>query len=292
MPHFEEIVKDVYVMKTPFSIVWTGVVLVRGSKNFLIDSGADAPEVYVIPALRELGMDISDIDWLLNTHCHGDHITGHYDLATKYSMKVATFEGGVTALTDPASNAVRIRTKFPEHSPAPQSWLRGVTPKLTLRDGEVLEGRLKLLHTPGHDGDCVCWYDIPTGTLITGDSLQGNGTPTQGIGFYQSLDDYRYTLDKLRALGAKNIILGHEYDGLGDFILGEKRVAEALDCCSEKTELYGKLIEDYLNEGMCDPAEMAVRLISEVGCGMPEKLFLALYTVTNHINEIERKNIK
>ncbi len=289
MPRFEEIVKDIYVMKAPFSTVWTGITLIRGEKTFLIDSGADAPEAHVIPALRELGMDISDVDWLLNTHCHGDHITGHFDLVNKYGLKVATFEGGVSALTDPASNAVRIRTKFPRYSPAPQSWLRGVEPTLVLKDGEVLEGRLKLIHTPGHDGDCVCWYDIPTGTLITGDSLQGNGTPTQGIGFYQSLSQYRSSVEKLKRIGAKNIILGHEYDGLGDFILGEDKVAEALDYCLEMPMLYGRLISSYLDEGVLEPAEMAIRLINEVGCGMPEKLFLALYTVTNHMEEIERK---
>ena len=288
MPQFEEIVNNIYVMKTPFSTVWTGVVLIRGSKNFLIDSGADAPETYVIPALRELGLEITDIDWLLNTHCHGDHITGHYELAGKYGVKVATFEGGRSALTDPAANAVRIRTKFPEHSPAPQSWLRGVEPTVTLRDGEVLEGRLKLIHTPGHDSDCVCWYDLQTETLITGDSIQGNGTPTQGIGFYQSLSDYRASLEKLKRIGAKNLILGHEYDKLGDFVIGEAAVKAALECCSDMPRRYEESIKRYLSEGKSDPAEIAVRLIEELGCGMPEKLFLALYTVTNHIEEIER----
>ncbi len=282
MYEFKEVVKDVFVMKAPFSIVWTGVTLVRGEKNFLIDSGADAPEVYVIPALKKLGLDITDIDYLLNTHCHGDHITGHFDLVSKYSLKVATYAGGVGALTDPASNAVRIRTRFPEHSPAPQSWLKGVDPDVILQDGDTLDGRLKLICTPGHDTDCVCWYDIPTKTVITGDSLQGGGTPTQGIGFYQSLDDYEQSLKKLSALDVENIILGHEYDGLGDFIIGKEKVKRALAFCSELTEKYGELIASYVKEGMTDDAEIAVRLINEVGCGMPEKLFLPLYTVTEH----------
>lgn len=289
MYEFQEIVENVYVMKAPFSIVWTGVTLVRGEKNFLIDSGADAPEVYVIPALEKLGMKIDDVDYLLNTHCHGDHITGHFDLVNKYGLKTATYEGGVSALTDPAANAVRIRTKFPEDSPAPQSWLKGVVPDKVLKDGEVLEGRLQLIATPGHDGDCVCWYDLPTKTIITGDSLQGNGTPTQGIGFYQNLDSYEKTVKKLLGLDVENIVLGHEYDGLGDFIKGKENAREALLFCERKPREYEALIESYLKSGMKEPREIAVRLIEEVGCGMPEKLFLPLYTVTEHIKRINQK---
>jgi glyoxylase-like metal-dependent hydrolase (beta-lactamase superfamily II) len=193
------------------------------------------------------------------------------------------YEGAVRALTDPAANAVRIRTRFPEHSPAPQSWLRGTTPDIILKDGDILEGRLQVIHTPGHDLDCVCWYDIPTKTLITGDSLQGNGTPTQGIGFYQSLSDYEYTLDRLSRLDVENIILGHEYEGLGDFILGKENAIHALSVCAQMTRKYDSLIRAYLSEGLSDPAEIATRLIKEAGCGMPEKLFLALHTVSEHL---------
>ena len=94
---------------------------------------------------------------------------------------------------------------------------------------------------------------------------------------------------KVSLLGAENIILGHEYDGLGDFILGKENVKRALAYCAEMPKKYDSLIRSYLCEGLCDPIKIAKRLISEVGCGMPEKLFLALYTVTNHI---ERINIK
>ena len=289
MYKFEKIFDDIYILRIPFSIVWTGVVLVKGEKNFLIDSGSEAPEKYLIPALEEMGMSLSDIDWLLNTHCHGDHITGHYDLVSKYGLKTATFEGGAKALADPASNAVRIRTKFPEHSPAPQCWLKGVVADKLLSDGEILDGRLQVIHTPGHDHDCVCWYDLKTKTIITGDSLQGNGTPTQGIGFYQSLSEYLSALDKLDSVDVENIILGHDYDGIGSVVLGKEESKKVLAYCRSCVDKYEALIEKYYNEGCKEPSDIALRLINEVGCGMPEKLFLALYTVTNHLNKISER---
>ena len=128
MYNFEKIIDDVYLLKTPFSCVWTGIILIKGEKNYLIDSGADEPEKYLIPALEQLNLKVSDIDWLLTTHAHGDHISGHYTLVNKYNLKTAVYEGGRNNLIDPKSNAIRIRTKFPEHSPAhrPQSAGSGI----------------------------------------------------------------------------------------------------------------------------------------------------------------------
>ncbi len=286
---FIRVLDDVYLLKTPFSIVWSGVILIRGEKNFLIDSGAHAPEVYIEPALSALGMSLSDIDWLLHTHAHGDHITAHADIVEKYHTKVACLDKQVQNLTDPASNAIRIRTKFPEHSPAPQSWLRGVRPDKILAEFETLEGRLTPIWTPGHDSDCVCWYDHKHKFIYTGDSLQGNGTPTQGIGFYRSLDDYLTTLRKLRIMDIHGMIFGHEYTGIGDIVRGRDKVVFALDVCLEYVRTYHKSVKDMLAMGAYSMADMARMLINLVGRGTPEHLFLALYTVSEHIERLKRK---
>ena len=128
MYSFEKVIDGIYLLKTPFSCVWTGIILISGEKNYLIDSGADEPEKYIIPALEKMNLKIEDIDYLINTHSHGDHVTGHYTLVNKYNLKTAVISNGVQNLQDPKSNAIRIRSKFPKHSPPPQSWLKGVTP--------------------------------------------------------------------------------------------------------------------------------------------------------------------
>jgi len=283
MPEFEEVLPDIWLLKVPFSTVWTGVTLLRGEKMFLIDSSADAPEKYVLPALAKLGVDPASIDWLLDTHCHGDHIGGHAALVARFGLKTAVIREGAAALADPAAVAVRIRTRFPGNSPAPQSWLKGVTPDRVLVEGESLEGRLFPIHTPGHEADCVCWYDVPTKTIVCGDSLQANGTPTQGIGFYQSLPDYRASLAKLAAFDIENILCGHDYDGLGTCIRGRAAVQQALAACRSYVDLYDAKIREQAAAGELDPVVIANRLIAEVGCGQPQMLFLALYTVTQHL---------
>lgn len=289
MLKFEKVVENIYLLRTPFSTLWTGVTLLTGEKNFLIDSGAEEPEAYILPALREMGMEIHDIDYLLNTHCHGDHIGGHHSLVSRHGLRVATIDVGVEPLRDPAANAVRIRTKFPADSPAPQSWLKGVLADVVLRDGEVLENRLKVFSTPGHDRDCVCFYDIPTKTVISGDSIQGNGTPTQGIGFYQSLQDYTDSIERLKREEIDNILCGHEYDGIGDVISGRGNVRKALSYCSDRVQVYEEEVRSCLARGMTGEREIAAELIRKIGCGMPDRLFLAMYTVQEHIKHIKEK---
>ena len=266
--------------------MWTGIILIKGEKNILIDSSHLEPENYLIPALEKLGMKVSDIDWLLNTHVHGDHIGGHHSLVTKYGLKTATLKTSADALRDPVKVAIRVRTRFPKNSPAPQSYLKGVEPDMILEEGELLEGRFHAVATPGHDDDCLTWIDTKTGTAFTGDSVQANGTPTQGVGFYRDLQTYRQSLEKLSGLHLENMVCGHDYDGIGTVIKGAEEVSTALQYCKDRVELYDSRIKEYVSSGMTveeEPVAMALKLIGEVGCGMPDQLFLALHTVSEHL---------
>ena len=292
MLRFEELYPGVYLLKVPFSGLWTGVLLITGEENCLIDSGAKDTDVdqHILPALADLGMDLSSVKWLLNTHSHGDHIGGHGRIRNLANLKVAAHASSAPKVENPVPYAIETRTKFPEHSPAPQCYLQGVPVDQVLEDGGIIAGRLQVIHTPGHDDDCVCWYDIPTKTLITGDSLQGNGTPAQGVGFYKSLDQYLASLKKLQAMEIDHIVCGHDYDGIGWNIDGAEAVRNALQTCFGAVELYhGFIWEKYL-EGVTDPVKIALELIEIHGCAMPDKLFLALYTVTQHLGKIEHNN--
>jgi len=59
----------VFRVQAPYEGNAVHLYLVRGAKLALIDSGAgDSPQAAVAPALRELGLEWSDLDYLLNTH--------------------------------------------------------------------------------------------------------------------------------------------------------------------------------------------------------------------------------
>src|SRR5207245_6415883 len=67
----------VYRIQAPYEGNAVHLYLVRGARLALIDSGAgDLPQAAVGPALRELGLDWSHLDYLLNTYGHADHSGG------------------------------------------------------------------------------------------------------------------------------------------------------------------------------------------------------------------------
>lgn len=294
---FEEILPGTYLLKVPFGVVWTGIVLVKGESNFLIDSSHLEPEECLMSALTELGLTPGDINWLLNTHVHGDHIGGHHTLVTKYGIKAVTFHEAATALRDPVNVAIRVRTRFPKNSPPPQSYLKGVDASVLMEEDELLSNRFQVVTTPGHDDDCLCWIDTHTKTAFTGDSLQANGTPTQGIAFYRSLAKYRDTLNRFKSLDIENIVCGHDYDGIGSVIIGRDAVNVAIAKCEEYVNTYAREIESIVRTQGINPAAaaddedllvpIALQLIDKVGCGRPQSLFLALHTVSEHLKEMK-----
>ena len=124
MTQFEQISENLYLLKVPFGPVWTGVVLLKGKENILIDSAATDEDVekILIPALKAMG--IEKIHYLINTHSHGDHIGGNFRLRQLLDFQVAAFAGAAPKIEDPVPYAIATRTRFPDHSPA--FWCRPV----------------------------------------------------------------------------------------------------------------------------------------------------------------------
>jgi len=281
-PEFEEIAENLFLLKIPFAGIWTGVYLSRHGQNILIDSGlnAEGADSVILPALQKVGLGIPDIDLLLCTHTHGDHIGGHARLKQLGVRKIGVYAAGAEKLRNPLKYSKQIRAAFPEHSASPPAVLDGAEPDLILNDGDEIDG-LRLIATPGHDSDCVCFLDTGTETLLTGDSIQGNGTDTQGCALYMNLPAYESSLKKLQLLPIQRVVTGHPYHPwVSERIEGKKAIKDCLELL--------KIYDTFLNaETDRDPASLAVRLIRHVNGRVPGKLFLAMYTVREHLRKKE-----
>ena len=90
-PVFEEIEDGLYLLKSPFATIWSGVFLVRGSLNVLVDSGcsAEVADEVIIPALEDIGVAPEEIKWVINTHSHGDHVNGNTRLLERTGALLA-----------------------------------------------------------------------------------------------------------------------------------------------------------------------------------------------------------
>lgn len=290
MTAFEKKAEGIYYLEVPFGGCWTGIALIKGKYNYLVDSAGSTACVndYLVPALAKLGMSLSDIDYLLNTHTHADHVGGHaFIKASGNGIVTVTSKESADKLRDPLKYNKLIRAVFPEHSPAPSAGLVGIEPDLIIEDGYVLQGEMLYVSTPGHDTDSGCWMHLPTRTLISGDSLQLNGTSVQGIALYMDLCAYRESIEKLLALGIKRILAGHEYLPLGAYAEGVDACKKYLSKCQEYIDIYDGIIKKLSERGADAPA-IAKALIKEVDGTEPEYLFLPLYTVTEHIKNLKK----
>ena len=79
MSEFIKETNRIYRLKVPFMTVYTSVFLVKTESGaILVDCATTESDVkdYIVPALKKLGYEITDINAIVVTHDHGDHAGG------------------------------------------------------------------------------------------------------------------------------------------------------------------------------------------------------------------------
>jgi ribonuclease/clavin/mitogillin len=156
-----------------------------GGSLALVDPGSPWPkeqarleEVLAMLAAEKLA--VREI-WL--THHHEDHV------------------GGLAPLV---ARGLPIRA----HPLTASQVLTGAAPFLPLADGDLLHGRFRVLHTPGHARGHVCLLDERTGALLCGDMVSTMSTividPPEG-----DMAEYIRQLERLRALAPRTLYPAH-----------------------------------------------------------------------------------
>lgn len=199
-----QLLPDIWRLEVPFEDIYTAVFVLRTRQGcLLIDSATtdEDVEIHILPALASLGLSTSPRALLL-THGHGDH----------------------------AGGARRLAQAFPEMQILAHEEV-GELPLRRIEDNELLCGRLRVLHLPGHTRHCVGFLDEKTNSLFSGDCLQlhGVGRYRNGIG-HPTL--YKESLQRLSQLAPYRIFASHEYDPLGSVAQGHAAVEHYLAECA------------------------------------------------------------
>jgi endoribonuclease LACTB2 len=162
------------------------IAALDGGGLAVVDPGSPYPEEQarlerVLDDLAADGLAPREI-WV--THHHADHV------------------GGIAALR--ARHAVVLRAHPDTASRLPAD-AGEVAP---LDDGEVLHGRWRALHTPGHARGHVAFLDERTGALLAGDMVSTLSTividPPEG-----DMADYLASLERLRDLAPRTLFPAH-----------------------------------------------------------------------------------
>jgi glyoxylase-like metal-dependent hydrolase (beta-lactamase superfamily II) len=225
---FERVHDRVYRLPCPFE--GGGLVnlyLVRGEKTAIVDTGVlGTPTNFLAPALEPMGLSLGDVDMVLNTHGHMDHLGGNSELKDAGAdialhRDDAQLAQSNRAHTEKATDSLRA-LGLDKLAPGREAFLlrllgREVGVDRMLEDGDVVDlgadVRLLVVHTPGHTPGSVCYWWEAAGLLITGDSIQARGSRPGGLPVIEDPAAYRQTLDRAEAVGAQTLLMGHAFKG-------------------------------------------------------------------------------
>ena len=156
------------------------VYLLHSDQQYaLIDAGSGVQPERITGNLRQALGD-ANLDYLLLTHCHGDHAGGVTAVRTGWSTKVASSEWEIQMLESGSDDDLGLtQARFAGTYP-PDYSLAHTRGDLVLQHGAILTlGRLTIraLVIPGHTRGSVCYHvTTPTGALLfSGDTVFWGG---------------------------------------------------------------------------------------------------------------------
>ncbi len=183
--------------------------LVCEDRLTLIDAGLPGSGPRLESYVAGIGRSLDEIDRIVCTHGHPDHIGGVREVAgegTEILMHPADFAGLNVTLRDLARHPSRGRLfAYLARSPGRAD---------PLADGDILPvlGGLEVIHTPGHTPGSICLYAARDRLLFVGDMLE---VRRGEVGFASPIfsDDVRMARLSVQRLAERDvsmIILGHD----------------------------------------------------------------------------------
>lgn len=216
----------------------------------LIDTGiASSPANGIAPGLQAIGRRVEDLQWILLTHGHIDHIGGAFALweMTGRKARVVIHEADVPFLRSRRAHVeeyLEARGKYigddEGESKIAAACLAAISgemePHVVVRHGDEIPlggGVVLRVHSvPGHSAGSVAYEIVGQGDVFAGDSVQIHGA-ANGFPSYVDPDAYRDSLLHMRdEVKPKRLFLGHPYRSQGaeaaGVVLDQEQAAEKI----------------------------------------------------------------
>jgi hydroxyacylglutathione hydrolase len=181
--------------------------LIDGPARVLIDPGHSQLFGHVESALERLGLGIGDIDLVIVTHCHPDHVEA-VKLFQKHQTLFAVHEKD-WSLVKEMGRYLGASLEFDSYPPA-----------FFLEEGDLaVKGfEFQIIHTPGHSPGSISLYWPEQKALFTGDVIfrEGLGRTDLPGGDGSILKE---SIKRLSGLEVERLLPGH-----GDVILDAAQV--------------------------------------------------------------------
>jgi glyoxylase-like metal-dependent hydrolase (beta-lactamase superfamily II) len=224
---------------TPFAVGRVNVYLIEDSPLTLVDAGPNSGTSLdeLQRGIERLGHGLEDIELVIITHQHIDHLGLVSLVASRSGAEVAAIEAAVPYVTDYSAEAEAedefaretmlrhgmtedVVTALGAVSRSFRGWGARADVTRVLHDGDVIElrdRRLEVLFRPGHSPSDTVFFDPDSRTLLAADHLlkhiSSNPIITrpreEGAPRPQALVTYMDSLAKTREMDIDLVLPGH-----------------------------------------------------------------------------------
>jgi glyoxylase-like metal-dependent hydrolase (beta-lactamase superfamily II) len=196
-------------------LIGADTFLLADERLTLIDAGMVGTRRALERYLRRLGRRLDEVERIICTHGHPDHIGGLSELVKdRTDVEVLIHADDLAGLQRPLREALApAQPRAERRGRIIQYLTRAPAMPTPIEDGALLPvlGGLRVIHTPGHTPGSICLYLEDARVLFTGDVLQVHrGRLTFASAFFSH--DHgaaRASVERLAALDVDTIALSH-----------------------------------------------------------------------------------
>jgi glyoxylase-like metal-dependent hydrolase (beta-lactamase superfamily II) len=182
-----------------------------GEKYVMIDSGVGLAPSQIVDNIREDGIDLKKIKYLIVTHSHADHACGASYFQNEFQVEVLapSIEADLMAKGSDSDLGLDVTrgTIYPNDFA-----YKHCKPDIVVNDQEELKINnkiLKFIQVPGHSPGIACILVKNEGVLFSSDVVFHSGTIGLGSWAGCDLTAYRKNIGKLAGLGVEKLFPGH-----------------------------------------------------------------------------------
>ena len=170
-----KLTNNLYRIPTLGSFINTYAFINDDGSVTLVDCGLKKAPAKIVDGLASIGKHPKDVEDIILTHAHDDHIGGAAKMIELSNPKFIFMheedssypEKGTTPKVDTRTISGKLMSRMPASKYTPFKVNK------ELKGGELIDtaGGLKVIHTPGHTEGHISLLHLESKTLITGDSI-------------------------------------------------------------------------------------------------------------------------